>query len=360
VTPLRDQVRELIAADGAITVERYMGLCLQHYYASRDPLGLRGDFTTSPEISQMFGELIGLWAAAIWQGMGSPRGFRLVELGPGRGTLMADALRALRRVPGLLDGLGIDLVETSPALRERQRTALRDYASRVSWHDRLEEVPPGPAVVIANEFFDALPVRQFVARGGAWRERVVGGDERGLRFALKDAPEPWIAVPPREGATIEIPEVGAAVMDTLARRLVGDGGAALVIDYGYWGPAFGDTLQALKAHTFADPLADPGEADLTAHVDFHHLAQAAATAGAAVHGPLSQGDFLRGLGIEVRAHALKSRATPAQAETIETGLRRLTDPEGMGELFKVLAVSHPTIANLPGLRPNPMTDPQAG
>jgi SAM-dependent MidA family methyltransferase len=333
-----------------------MGHCLAHYYASRDPLGLGGDFTTSPEISQMFGELLGLWAAAVWQGMGSPTGFRLVELGPGRGTLMADALRALRRVPGLLDGLEVHLVETSPALRERQRAALAPHAARVSWHERLEEVPPGPLVVIANEFFDALPVRQFVARTGAWHERVVERGGEDLRFGVAPVPEDSITVPPREGAILEVPRAGSALMETLARRLVHDGGAALVIDYGYWGPAFGDTLQALKAHAFADPLSEPGEADLTAHVDFHRLARAAASAGAAVHGPLSQGDFLRALGIEVRALALKARASPEQAQAVETGLRRLTDPEGMGELFKVLAVSHPGMPPLPGLRPNPMTE----
>ncbi len=356
MSSLSEQIRALIGAQGPLTVERYMGHCLAHYYASRDPLGLGGDFTTSPEISQMFGELLGLWAAAVWQGMGSPTGFRLVELGPGRGTLMADALRALRRVPGLLDGLEVHLVETSPALRERQRAALAPHAARVSWHERLEEVPPGPLVVIANEFFDALPVRQFVARTGAWHERVVERGGEDLRFGVAPVPEDSITVPPREGAILEVPRAGSALMETLARRLVHDGGAALVIDYGYWGPAFGDTLQALKAHAFADPLSEPGEADLTAHVDFHRLARAAASAGAAVHGPLSQGDFLRALGIEVRALALKARASPEQAQAVETGLRRLTDPEGMGELFKVLAVSHPGMPPLPGLRPNPMTE----
>ncbi|HEX2553654.1 MAG TPA: SAM-dependent methyltransferase [Microvirga sp.] len=356
MSALGDRIRALIGREGPLTVERYMGLCLQHYYASRDPLGLRGDFTTSPEISQMFGELLGLWAASVWQGMGAPGHFRLAELGPGRGTLMVDALRALRRVPGLLEGASVHLVETSPALRERQRAALAPSGAQVSWHEHVEAVPPGPMVALANEFFDALPIRQFAARAGTWHERVVESADGSFRFGLSPAPEPSVAVPAREGATVEVPEAGAALMRILADRLVRDGGAALVIDYGYWGPAFGDTLQALKAHAFADPLAEPGEADLTAHVDFHHLARAAAAAGAVVHGPLAQGDFLRGLGIEVRAQALKARATPEQAQAVEAGLRRLTDPEGMGELFKVLAISHPGLPPLPGLRPNPMTD----
>jgi SAM-dependent MidA family methyltransferase len=356
VTALGDRIRALVAAEGPLTVERYMGLCLAQYYGSRDPLGLRGDFTTSPEISQMFGELLGLWAAAVWQGMGSPGTFRLVELGPGRGTLMVDALRALRRVPGFLAGTTIHLVETSPALRERQRAALAGQGAEVAWHGRVEEVPAGPVVVLANEFFDALPIRQFEARAGAWHERVVERDGGGLRFGSSPRPEPAIAVPARAGATVEIPAAGAALMEALGGRLVREGGAALLIDYGYWGPAFGDTLQALKAHAFADPLAEPGEADLTAHVDFHHLARAAASAGAAVHGPRPQGDFLRALGIEIRARALKERGTPEQAQAVESALRRLTDPEGMGELFKVLAVSHPGLPPLPGLRFNPMTD----
>lgn len=356
MSALADRIRALIAAEGPLTVERYMGLCLGHYYGSRDPLGSRGDFVTAPEISQMFGELLGLWTAAVWQAMGSPDGLRLVELGPGRGTLMADALRALSRVPGFLAGTSVHLVETSPSLREGQRATLARHADRISWHGRVEEVPPGPVVALANEFFDALPVRQFVGSADAWRERVVERNGDAFRFASSLAPEPSIALPPREGAVLEVPQAGAALMGTLARRLAREGGALLAIDYGYWGPAFGDTLQALKAHAFADPLAEPGEADLTAHVDFGRLARAAADAGAAVHGPVSQGDFLRALGIEVRALALKSRAAPEQARAVEAGLRRLTDPEGMGDLFKVLAVSHPGLPPVPGLRPNPMTD----
>ena len=353
---LLDEIRALIAAEGPITVERYMGLCLARYYGSRDPLGLAGDFTTAPEISQMFGELIGLWATAVWQGMGEPSPIHLVELGPGRGTLMVDALRATARIPGFRAALQVHLVETSPTLRDRQRQVLAGTGVSPTWHDTLDDVPEGPLLVVANEFFDALPIRQFEATERGWCERLVALDGTALRLALSEEPDPTIDVPPRPGALIEQPDIGAGLMGTLAGRLARHGGAALVIDYGYWGPAFGDTLQALKAHAFADPLADPGEADLTAHVDFHRLARAARDAGALVHGPSSQGDFLRALGIEVRASALKARATPTQAEAVEAGLRRLTDPEGMGELFQVLGLSHPHLDTLPGLRFNPLAE----
>jgi NADH dehydrogenase [ubiquinone] 1 alpha subcomplex assembly factor 7 len=349
--PFPSRVREIIAHEGPITVERYMSLCQTHYYATRDPLGAAGDFTTAPEISQMFGELIGLWMLEVWHAMGRPPAVRLIELGPGRGTLMADLLRSARLLPDFLAAVTVHLVETSPALRERQQTALATSGAPVEWHDRIEDVPAGPALVVANEFFDALPIRQFVATDRGWCERLVGVEQESLIFGLRSKPETGLKSPLRLGDILELPLGSIDLVRTLSQRLGRDTGAALIIDYGYWGPAFGDTLQALKSHRPVDPLDEPGEADLTTHVDFHRLAQAAATQGAGVHGIVTQGDFLHALGIEARAKALKARPTPVQAADIDQALARLTErgPTGMGELFKVLAVTHEAIQSVPGL-----------
>ncbi len=348
---LKESLRETIALEGPISVERYMSLCLRHYYATRDPLGAAGDFTTAPEISQMFGELIGLWMLEVWNGMGRPAPCRLAELGPGRGTLMADLLRATRLLPDFKTAATVHLVETSPSLRQRQQAALASSGFPVQWHDRLEDVPPGPILLVANEFFDALPARQFVATERGWCERLVGLDGERLIFGLRSDPEQALGKPLRLGDVLEWPAASIDLMAGLAGRLARDGGAALILDYGYWGPAFGDTLQALKDHRPVDPLEEPGEADLTTHVDFHRLAQAAAARRARVHGIAMQGDFLQALGIETRAKALKARATPAQAADIDRALGRLTErgPKGMGELFKVLAITHEGIGAVPGL-----------
>jgi NADH dehydrogenase [ubiquinone] 1 alpha subcomplex assembly factor 7 len=350
VKALKETLRELIALEGPITVERYMNLCLRHYYPTRDPLGAAGDFTTAPEISQMFGELIGLWMLEIWNGMGRPA-CSLVELGPGRGTLMADLLRATRLLPDFKESVTVHLVETSPILRQRQQAALASSGFQIEWHDGLEDVPAGPMLLVANEFFDALPVRQFLATERGWCERLVGLDGERLIYGLSPEPEPALGKPLRLTDVLEWPAASVDVMGTLAGRLSRDGGAALVLDYGYWGPAFGDTLQALKNHRPVDPLEEPGEADLTTHVDFHRLAVAAAAQGARVHGIAAQGDFLQALGIEARANALKARATPAQATDVDQALARLTErgATGMGELFKVLAVTHEAIQTVPGL-----------
>ncbi|NBJ12734.1 SAM-dependent methyltransferase [Microvirga arsenatis] len=349
--PLKEALGEIIALEGPITVERYMSLCLRHYYATRDPLGAAGDFTTAPEISQMFGELIGLWMLEVWNGMGRPAPCRLVELGPGRGTLMADLVRATRLLPDFKAAASIHLVETSPALRQRQQAALAASGFSVEWHDRLEDVPPGPTLLVANEFFDALPVRQFLATERGWCERLVGLEGGSLIFGLRAEPEQALGTPLRPGDVLEWPAAAIDVMGTLAGRLTGQGGAALILDYGYWGPAFGDTLQALKGHKPVGPLDAPGDADLTTHVDFHRLARAALARGARVHGIATQGDFLQELGIEARAAALKTRATPTQGADIDAALARLTErgPKGMGELFKVLAVTHGSIQTAPGL-----------
>ncbi|MEP9376527.1 class I SAM-dependent methyltransferase [Aquabacter sp. CN5-332] len=358
MTPLEEEIRALIAAEGPMPVSRYMALCLGHprygYYITRDPLGAKGDFTTAPEISQMFGELLGLWAVAAWQQMGSPDAFHLVELGPGRGTLMADALRAARLVPAFGAAAQVHLVETSPALRERQAQALAGIEP--SWHDRLEEVPPGPAIVIANEFFDALPISQFVRGEGGWHERRVGLGEGGeLVLGLDPRPSPMgealarhVPPPHSHGAVLEHLESGVA--GALGARLAAQGGAALVIDYGYAASGLGDTLQALRAHRFADPLEAPGEADLTAHVDFAALARTVMAAGAAAYGPLTQGDFLVRLGIVQRAERLQQNTNASQRKAITAALNRLagTGKDEMGALFKVLCLCDPLFGTPPG------------
>lgn len=348
---LTDHVRELIALEGPITVERYMSLCLQHYYATRDPLGSSGDFTTSPEISQMFGELIGLWILEVWNGMGRPSPVHLVELGPGRGTLMADLLRATRLLPDFAGAAQVHLVETSPSLRQRQQATLASSGHAIQWHENVDDLPAGPTLIVANEFFDALPVRQFLATDRGWCERLVGLEDDRLIFGLRPEPETALGNPLRQDDVLEWPSASIDILQALSRKLARDTGAALIIDYGYWGPAFGDTLQALKDHKPVDPLDEPGEADLTTHVDFHRLAQAAATEALRVHGPSMQGDFLQALGIEARASSLKTRATLEQASGIDSALTRLTErgATGMGELFKVLAVTHESIEAVPGL-----------
>ncbi|MGH1569688.1 class I SAM-dependent methyltransferase [Methylobacterium sp. P31] len=352
MTPLGAEIAALIRQNGPIGVDRYMALCLGHpihgYYRTRDPLGVRGDFTTAPEISQMFGELIGAWTAYVHGLMGRPDPLTLVELGPGRGTLMADALRALRAAaPGMR--VAPHLVETSPVLRAAQERALA--GTDAVWHEGIETLPEGPAVILANEFFDCLPVRQFERRPTGWHERQVGlGRQGGFAFGLSPDPSPGLDAEGPDGALLSVPGTGLALMRTLAQRLCAAGGVLLAIDYGHTRQGFGDTLQALSGHSSVDPLAAPGEADLTHHVDFSALARAARAVGAEVHGPVDQRDFLFALGLRARAERLKARATEAQAVEIDQAVARLTDPRrrGMGRLFKVLAASGQDFGPLPG------------
>ncbi|MFI5011973.1 MAG: class I SAM-dependent methyltransferase [Hyphomicrobiales bacterium] len=359
MTPLGSEIVAMIAADGPISVERYMRLALSHprfaYYRSGDPFGASGDFVTAPEISQMFGELIGLWAADCWDRMGRPERFGLVELGPGRGTLMADALRAARIVAGFHTALEVHLVETSEVLRARQRQALAErddsIAVPVFWHERFDTVARGPLIVIANEFFDALPICQYVRTRGGWRERLVGLDDHGaLSFGLSARTEPSLGLAAPLGAVLEIRPDALTLARDITLRLVEHGGAALVIDYGHVRQGLGDTLQAVRKHGFADPLSEPGETDLTAHVDFATLALAAREAGAVVHGPMPQGAFLRALGIEARAQRLNDGAKPPQAAAIDAALARLTgDGVGeMGALFKAMAIADPSLSSPAG------------
>lgn len=356
MTPLGRELAAIIRETGPIGIDRYMALCLGHpvhgYYRTRDPLGARGDFTTAPEITQMFGELVGAWAAWVHRAMGAPDPFLLAELGPGRGTLMADALRALSAAaPG--PRIAPHLVETSEVLRQAQESRLAGAGA--TWHAGLDSLPDGPAVIVANEFFDCLPVRQFVRTAGGWHERLVGIDPDGaLTFGLAPEPTPGIAAEAAAGAVVSVPGVALEAVRAIARRVRHQGGVLLIFDYGHVRPGFGDTLQALSAHAYADPLAAPGEADLTCHVDFAALALAAREAGAVVHGPADQGDFLIALGLRERAARLMMRADDAQAAAIEAAVARLTDdrPEGMGRLFKVMAIAAPALDQLPGL-PSP-------
>jgi NADH dehydrogenase [ubiquinone] 1 alpha subcomplex assembly factor 7 len=351
VTALLDLLRRRIAIDGPLTVAQYMAEALGHprhgYYIKRDPLGAAGDFTTAPEISQVFGELIGLWCADLWQRLGAPDPVLLVELGPGRGTLMQDALRAIgRAAPGFRTALRLHLVETSPALRAAQ--AARLAAADPTWHDRLADLPDGPALVIANEFFDALPIRQWQRGTGGWHERLIGWDDEAgrLRWELSARADPGLAlIPPAvcdaaPGSIAEACPAGLSHAAMLGGRLARQGGAALIVDYGPAQSAPGDSFQAMRRHAFVDVLETPGDADLTAHVDFEALAIAATQTGAAAHGPVPQGAFLEALGLHPRAAQLKA-AAPARAGEIDAAIERLASPAQMGTLFKALALTAP-------------------
>lgn len=363
--PLHRALAQRIALEGPLPLARFMAEALLHpqygYYATRDPFGAKGDFVTAPEVSQMFGELIGAWCGALWQQMGSPKELHLVELGPGRGTLMADALRATSRLVGFHRALSVHLVDASETLRACQRRTLSGVGVTVSWHGELAEIPAGPVLVVANEFFDALPIHQFERTAEGWRERLVAYDPEGgaFRFVLAPgatagaaliAPELRDAKPADLplGAIAETRPQAVTLARDIAGRILDRGGAALLVDYGHARSAPGDTFQAMRRHRPYDPLDDPGEADLTAHVDFARVSEAARLAGARIHGPVEQGIFLLRLGIEERAKKLSAGTDDTQARAVALALRRLIDPAEMGKLFKVLAIAHPALGDLPG------------
>ncbi|MEM8573051.1 MAG: SAM-dependent methyltransferase [Pseudomonadota bacterium] len=363
-TLLSVRLKAQIARIGPISVERYMDVCLADakagYYPSKQPIGAAGDFITAPEVSQVFGELLGLWAYAVWQSMGSPNPVILAELGPGRGTLMADALRALRHLPGFLDGAKVALVETSPPLRQAQEDALSDTEADVSWHEVIGTVPDGPTIVIANEFIDALPIRQLVWRDGQWRERCVtiatdGGfafcegralPVEGLRrkAELRQLPE---------GSILEVRPAANAVVAALAERAKEAPLAALIVDYGHETTECGDTLQAISRHKFANPLETPGNVDLTAHVDFGALKDAAWNNDLLTYGPKSQSALLMDLGLDARLDRLCTDASPEPRETLMAGAERLVDPAAMGVLFKALAITSKDLPPPPAFDDNP-------
>ncbi|SEM92320.1 SAM-dependent methyltransferase, MidA family [Sphingomonas gellani] len=337
---LADRLARAITLAGPMPVSRFMAAANAHYYATRDPLGAGGDFVTSPEISQMFGELVGLWAADLWDRAGRPDA-AWVELGPGRGTLSVDALRAMAKAGWRPP---VHLVETSPTLRSVQGERI----AGATWHDSVDTLPDDrPLIVVANEFFDALPIRQLVKRGDGWHERLVACQDT-LFLPIAGPPVPDAVVPESlrdapAGAMLEVAPAAVAVIRSLGERLRAQGGSLLAIDYGHEGPALGDTFQAVRGHAFANPFDAPGEQDLSAHVDFTTLAAAGQAHGLAAWGPVEQAEWLIRLGIDARAAAL-ARATPDRGDDIAADRMRLVngaEANGMGALFKVLALTAP-------------------
>jgi NADH dehydrogenase [ubiquinone] 1 alpha subcomplex assembly factor 7 len=341
---IESALRARIAAQGHVTVAEFMAAALSGYYADRDPLGASGDFTTAPEVSQMFGELIGLWCVDLWSRLGRPDPFLLAELGPGRGTLMADALRAARAAPDFLAAARIHLVEINAALIAAQKAALPGFQPQ--WHRGFDSIPPGPMVLIANEFWDALPVHQFEMTAQGWQERVVTLTGDAFRFSTTAPGDAQALLRPahcaaKPGEIAEVCPAGIRMAAAIGRRLARAPGAALMIDYGPAESGIGDSLQALKQHRRHDPLEAPGTADLTAHVDFAALADAARGAGVSTYGPQTQGAFLSALGIGQRAEALKANKDTATRAEIDSACERLIGTAGMGSLFKVLALTSP-------------------
>jgi NADH dehydrogenase [ubiquinone] 1 alpha subcomplex assembly factor 7 len=344
---LARKLARTIAADGPLSIVAFMTLALhdpQHgFYASRESIGARGAFVTAPEMSQIFGELVGLWCGQVWRDQGCPRRSRLVELGPGRGTLMQDGLRALKRVPEFLAESEVVLVEGSPALEALQRARLHDVPVAVRWVRQWGEITHDrPLFLVANEFFDALPIRQFVATERGWCERMLALGPKGeLAFALAPVPTPLAVAPSRGpaglGAIYEVSRAAEALAENVGATVATKGGAALLIDYGHASTGFGDTLQAVAHHARVDVLHAPGETDLSAHVDFCALANAAKNAGARVHGPVRQRDFLHALGIDPRAARLAAE-NPDRAQEIARAVDRLTGEQEMGTLFRIMAI----------------------
>ncbi|MFK7940985.1 MAG: class I SAM-dependent methyltransferase [Roseovarius sp.] len=353
MTPLAERMTEQVMTNGPLTMAEYMAQCLLHpaygYYATRDPLGAAGDFTTAPEISQMFGELLGLCLAQAWMDHGAPEAFLLVEAGPGRGTLMADALRATRGVPGFHAAARVHLIEASAPLRAAQAKALEGYDPK--WHTGFESLPEGPLYLVANEFFDALPVRQFQRGTQGWSERCVGLSDGALHLGLNpegavDALAHRLA-DTKPGDLVEHSPVARMLAEAIGQRIAGQGGAALIIDYGDW-RSLGDTVQAVQGHQPVGVLDTPGEADLTAHVDFEALAEAAPCAHTRL---TTQGVFLERLGITDRAQALAAGLSDTALEPHVAAHRRLTHPSEMGTLFKVMGLYRHGATPPPGLEP---------
>lgn len=362
---LEELIKERIRRYGPITIADYMQMALSHpehgYYMKRDPLGAAGDFITAPEISQVFGEIVGAWLVNHWQLMGSPKEVALVELGAGRGTLMADILRSTKSISGFHDAINVHMVETSPVLQQKQWKTLAGKHKRIEWHDSIDDLPAIPMLLVANEFFDALPIRQFVKKQDGWHERLVDveGDKLIFVTSANKAMLPISMIPaqsiledlegilgeavsdvsaPKENI-IETCEPAIMIIRQVSEHIAKHGGAALVIDYGYSEGSQKDTLQAMKNHAYHDALKDVGDADITAHVDFLGLSQTAQMEGVNVHEVMPQGAFLMQLGAGIRTTNLCETASPEQQKALITGLKRLADPAEMGELFKVLAIT---------------------
>jgi NADH dehydrogenase [ubiquinone] 1 alpha subcomplex assembly factor 7 len=358
-TPLEERLIALIRSHGPISVADYMADALFHphdgYYTSQAPIGAKGDFTTAPEISQIFGELIGLWCVQSWIDMGSPASFNLVELGPGRGVLMQDMLRAAKLRPEFLDAAQVFLVETSGRLRHEQQRRLRDAGIAPRWADKFADVPAAPTLIVANEFFDCLPIRQFTRVETGWRERLVGVESGALAFTFAGTPPPpSINLPDKSAAAVgdifEINDGAETLTEDISRALAANGGRALIIDYGHLNGGFGDTLQSIRAHAFWPVLASPGKADITAHVNFERLVAVAFAAGAAAFGPVSQGAFLERLGVGARLERLAAGKSAEEAADLFAGAHRISSPAQMGELFKVMCLSAPGLGEPLGFR----------
>jgi NADH dehydrogenase [ubiquinone] 1 alpha subcomplex assembly factor 7 len=362
---LKADLIEEIVENGPMLISAYMARCNAHYYAKAIPFGIKGDFITAPDISQMFGELIGLWCADLWLRAGQPAQFRLIELGPGRGTLIADALRATKTIAGFHDALEVHFVETSPVLREQQK----NIVPRAQWHDSVQELIKNnnlPMIIIANEFFDALGVDQMIKQNGTWQYRVVDVMPDGTTLYLRALAEvthdalwqdhaahtwPWCdaSIDEPEG-TIRERQSGLHLMNDLSFALESVGGAMLIIDYGYTRTAPGDTLQAMKNHNYVDPLSEPGLADLTAHVDFQQLSHPVQFSSCKVNGPTTQGSYLRKLGLDARAATL-ARANPMRGNEVMAQAARLADSDQMGTLFKVMCLTSETWPTPAGFEP---------
>ncbi|TPK89090.1 class I SAM-dependent methyltransferase [Mesorhizobium sp. B2-4-12] len=348
MTRLKTRIVDLIEALGPLPVNEYMAMCLfdpsDGYYTTREPFGTAGDFVTAPEISQMFGELIAVWLYQAWLAIGRPMAVTIAEIGPGRGTLMKDMLRTLSRLdPALANGADFAMIETSPRLAEVQKQTLAATPLAVRWHETIETLPHQPLLIVGNELFDAVPIRQFVCAGAGWRERMIGlDDENNLCFfAGAGSVDPTLLPPDAanapQGAVAEVAPARTALMAAIAERMARDNGAGLFLDYGHLQPGVGDTLQALRRHNHEDVLANPGEADLTSHVDFAALAATVRAHGFDAH-LSTQGDFLLGMGILERAGRLGANASQAARDKITGDVERLAGSQAMGELFKVLAV----------------------
>lgn len=356
-TALEQQLKAYIQQKGPISTRAFMEACLYDpshgYYRAGNPIGAEGDFITAPEISQMFGEMLGIWCLLTWQAMGQPFPLQILELGPGRGTLMCDLLRSLEKLHPNFETISVHMVERSISLKARQMAALERFDCPKAWYEQIEDVPPGPTILIANEFLDCLPVRQFVKKPEGWHERVVSLDEAGeLCFAVGKPVPAGMVVPAgfdnaAAGAIFEYCPDFEVVLNDLQRMAAKAPLAALFIDYGYEGPSLGETLQAVHRHKMVSPFVRPGEVDLTAHVDFTAISALALARGLKSFGPRDQGAFLSQLGIGARAERLVANATEAQAEKLASDVVRLVAPEQMGSLFKVMSLTGPGIAPPP-------------